>query len=301
MPKRISIIIPTYNSSAGIKATLNSFRSQIIVDDIQLEVIVVDNNSNDSTSIVVRDFEHDFYSFLYINEPKQGSYAARNLGIKHSTGDLICFIDADVEVGKSFISKVVMYFDSTDVEYAGVNVRMKKTSNSLAANYDLLTSFDVKKNLERGKYSPTLCLIIRAKILKEIGPFDDRLESGGDVVFGQYAFKSGVNQAFIEDIEVSHPTRNTLSAILKKARRVGRGYATHMIYYPNHFDHEKRFFSRIKFYLPRNPISLYKRSKILGENVTFLKCVLVSLINPLVSLTYLFSYKKYMRLHNESQ
>ncbi|MCM1237654.1 MAG: glycosyltransferase, partial [Ruminococcus flavefaciens] len=54
MKKRLSLIIPTYNSEKSIGKTLNAIINQTIFEDI--EVIVIDDGSVDSTVEVVSDF-----------------------------------------------------------------------------------------------------------------------------------------------------------------------------------------------------------------------------------------------------
>lgn len=296
MLNRISIIIPTYNSSVGLNSTLSSIALQVDSSDIEKEVIVVDNNSTDNTKEIALQYEGKFEKLIYVNEKKQGSYAARNLGIKYASGDLICFLDADVEVESLFINKIVDSFCIGDVDYAGVNVSMKRSDRTLAADYDALTSFDVKRNLENGRYSPTLCLIIRPNVLKQVGNFDDRLESGGDVVFGKKTFEAGLKQVYLKHVEVTHPTRNSLKALLKKAKRVGRGYATHMYYYPHYFNHVEKFFKSYKFYLPNSPIKLYNRNIEKKYDIGFLRCVIVSFVSVALSVTYLNSYQEQKRI-----
>jgi glycosyltransferase involved in cell wall biosynthesis len=88
MPE-VSVIIPAYNAAPYIYAAISSVLSQEYCD---LEVIVVDDGSNDGTGDVVAKFGGKIRFFTISNS---GPSAARNFGIKKATGRYIAFLDAD--------------------------------------------------------------------------------------------------------------------------------------------------------------------------------------------------------------
>ena len=89
----ISIIIPAYNRARIISATLESILEQTYQ---YWECIVVDDNSQDDTTDVVRSFEERDNRFhLLTNEHKKGAQGARNTGILHSKYDWIICFDSD--------------------------------------------------------------------------------------------------------------------------------------------------------------------------------------------------------------
>lgn len=85
----ISIVIPTWNSSAQIGRLLNSVRSQT---QRVLEVVVVDNNSNDGTAAICGQFGARFYAL------QAGRSEARNFGAAQSSGEFVLFLDSDMEL-----------------------------------------------------------------------------------------------------------------------------------------------------------------------------------------------------------
>jgi glycosyltransferase involved in cell wall biosynthesis len=91
----VAVIIPTYNSASTIERALNSLAAQTHQPD---EVIVVDNNSTDSTVEVIHRFA-DIHPSLPIRvEPlleNMGPGFARNAGWQHSSSSLISFLDSD--------------------------------------------------------------------------------------------------------------------------------------------------------------------------------------------------------------
>lgn len=85
----VSIIIPAYNAEQFLSETLSSVLSQTYKN---LEIIVIDDGSTDSTQKIAQSFG-GCVSLLV--QSHQGPSAARNLGVKHSKGEFIAFIDSD--------------------------------------------------------------------------------------------------------------------------------------------------------------------------------------------------------------
>jgi glycosyltransferase involved in cell wall biosynthesis len=74
---------------------------------VQWEVLVVDNNSRDNTRAMVERFCAGFPGrFRYLFEPRQGKSYALNSGISQSSGDILAFMDDDVEVDEQWLHKL---------------------------------------------------------------------------------------------------------------------------------------------------------------------------------------------------
>jgi glycosyltransferase involved in cell wall biosynthesis len=86
---KVSVIIPTHNSSATLPCLLFSVREQT---HTPIETIVVDNHSIDGTKDIAKKFDARVLS----GGPERS--AQRNLGARNSTGDLFLFLDADMEM-----------------------------------------------------------------------------------------------------------------------------------------------------------------------------------------------------------
>lgn len=89
---KFSIIIPTYNSEANIYTALSSVVSQTYSD---FEAIIIDDGSTDNTKSTCEKFLTKDSRFKYFYQANSGVSAARNLGIKESSGDYIVFLDSD--------------------------------------------------------------------------------------------------------------------------------------------------------------------------------------------------------------
>lgn len=91
----ISIVIPTFNSSAYLKATLDSVLSQTY---FHWECILVDDGSSDLTESIVANYlekDNRFQSYKRPENLSKGPSSARNYGVSKTKGDYLIFLDAD--------------------------------------------------------------------------------------------------------------------------------------------------------------------------------------------------------------
>ena len=105
----MTIIVPAFNEEAYLAATLDSIRAA--ADDLRtrsaadaevdVEVIVVDNNSTDETAAIGRNT-----GARVVHEPVQGIARARNTGARHAAGDVLVFVDADVAMPPTLLHAI---------------------------------------------------------------------------------------------------------------------------------------------------------------------------------------------------
>ncbi len=89
----VTIIIPIYNVKKYLGECLTSIERQTIKDNI--EVLLINDGSNDGSKEIAKDFEDRNENFILINRTNGGLSAARNTGLIHATGEYIIFLDSD--------------------------------------------------------------------------------------------------------------------------------------------------------------------------------------------------------------
>jgi glycosyltransferase involved in cell wall biosynthesis len=114
-----SIIIPTAGRPFAIRAAIQSLFAGS-PDKNDTEILVVDNNTQEE---LARDL-HGYCASLngqvrYIRESNPGSSAARHRGINESRGELLSFIDDDVEVSHGWLSAIQRAFEDPAVALVG--------------------------------------------------------------------------------------------------------------------------------------------------------------------------------------
>ncbi len=88
----ISVIIPCFNAERYIAATLQSVLWQT---EQRWECLVVDDGSTDRSREIVTEYQRKDHRVRLITQPNSGPTAARNNGVRHSSGEFIQFLDAD--------------------------------------------------------------------------------------------------------------------------------------------------------------------------------------------------------------
>lgn len=94
----LTIAICTYNGETRLPHVLDKLLSQIQTAHFSWEVLVIDNNSSDSTAKIVQQYQllwPEAYPIRYYLEPQQGLAFARRLALKQARGWLVGFLDDD--------------------------------------------------------------------------------------------------------------------------------------------------------------------------------------------------------------
>ncbi|MGL0928696.1 glycosyltransferase family 2 protein [Vibrio vulnificus] len=113
---KLSIGVCTYNRvdiiNDCVSAILSSVSNSEVANSSDVEVIVIDNNSTDGTSDVLK-LSHDFLhgGFKYILEEKQGLSHARNRFLEESSGELLLFLDDDALLASNAIEEYIRVAD----------------------------------------------------------------------------------------------------------------------------------------------------------------------------------------------
>lgn len=220
----VSVIIPVRNASDDLAVALELIAEQSYPTEAY-EIIVVDNGSTDNTRGIAEQLE-SFYPDLVtvLSETNiQNSYAARNTGIRESTGEIVAFIDANVAVDWNWLETGVQTMLDLDAEYMGCKVEMDYSDQTLVSRYDAHTGIPVKRYIEEYNFAPTCSLFVRRQVFQDVGTFDERLVSGGDAVFGQQVADSGRELHYTEEVCVYHSPRSTLRSLIEEQIRTGRG------------------------------------------------------------------------------
>jgi glycosyltransferase involved in cell wall biosynthesis len=127
---RISVILCTYNRCQSLAKALTSLAASTLPLSVEVEVLVVDNNSYDQTSEVAQTYCRRFPGrFRYLFEPKQGKSHALNAGIRAADGDILAFTDDDVTVDPTWLQNLTISLHSDDWAGAAGRIRPARSFN----------------------------------------------------------------------------------------------------------------------------------------------------------------------------
>ena len=88
----ISVIVPVYNAEKYLRETVQSVLNQDFKD---IEIILINDGSTDSSLEICKDFERKYSQIKVIDQENSGVSVARNRGLEEAAGDYIAFADAD--------------------------------------------------------------------------------------------------------------------------------------------------------------------------------------------------------------
>jgi len=108
---QLSLIMSTYNRGELLDDAVRSVLSQSAAITPAFELIVVDNNSTDSTREIVERFVRMDGRVRYLFERQQGLSYARNAGIREARAPFIGFIDDDVRAEPDWVAAILRAFD----------------------------------------------------------------------------------------------------------------------------------------------------------------------------------------------
>lgn len=104
MNKKISIIMPIYNTEKYLE---NSIQSILKQEYKNLEILLINDGSNDNSLKICNKFKEQDNRIIVINKKHTGLSDTRNIGIKMATGDYIGFVDSDDYIDKKMFKKLI--------------------------------------------------------------------------------------------------------------------------------------------------------------------------------------------------
>jgi len=223
---KVSVVIPVKNGATHIKELLDSLM-QVDYGKDKLEILVVDGNSTDGTREIVAQ-----YPVKLLTEERPGLNAARNTGLKHSTGEIIAFTDYDCVVPKDWMNKIVENFQNTKVGCVGGNV-FGYHNNFLSKYADksvapVMRIFTKKENLNLVKppwHYPAGCnMAFKREAIEKVGMFNEKIRYGFDEdELVERVCEAGYTMVLDPELVIKHKHRPTLASLFKQTFNYGRG------------------------------------------------------------------------------
>lgn len=220
-PPSVAVIIPAFRDWDGVARCLEALAKQTYPRDL-ITTVVVNNDPGDAPPAGVLERVHQACARI-IDQPRPGSYAARNAGIAATHSEIIAFTDADCLPEPTWVENAILAI-TRGVDRVAGDVRVVAPHDPIghAALHEIASAFDQRRYVRRG-FGATANLVVQRDVFDRVGPFDPRLRSGGDIEWNQRAGRAGFTLAYVEDVRVRHPARSSTSALLEKDARVWRG------------------------------------------------------------------------------
>ena len=167
---QVSVIIPVYNAASFLRQSLESVISQT---EINIELIIVDDGSNDGS----KEIAESYPEIRLIEQDRQGACKARNVGLRNATAGFVKFLDADDYLEPHIIKKQVEFLEASGektIVYSDVVLFNDDTGHHEIKSVKLNPISDQVIQLFKSNIQ-TSAPLHRRKLLLEVGGFDERL------------------------------------------------------------------------------------------------------------------------------
>ncbi|MBF0100284.1 MAG: glycosyltransferase [Desulfobacterales bacterium] len=175
----VSVIIPTYNRAWIVREAIDSVIQQKTQD---IEIIVVNDGSIDHTSGILNEYED---KIRVIDQPNKGVSAARNTGIRNSSGQFIAFLDSDDYWLPEKLSSQIRFFQMNPDAFIGQTQEIW-IRNGIRIypqkKHQKQSGYFFERSLEMCLISPSAVMLKRS-LLDEVGLFDETLPACEDYDF----------------------------------------------------------------------------------------------------------------------
>jgi GT2 family glycosyltransferase len=229
---KMSVVVCSYRGAALLRPCLESLRSLRYPN---FEVILVNDGGDSAVAAVVREFPEVRAFDL---APHGGLSAARNLGAREATGEILVYTDDDCEADPDWLTWLAWAFAENDLAAAGGPNIPPPPENRLRAIVAAAPGgpAHVLLNDVEAEHLPGCNLAVRRAVWESVGGFDERFwTAGDDVDFCWRLIDAGHRIGFHPAAMVWHHRRFTVKAYLRQQVGYGRAEAMLMPLYPSRF------------------------------------------------------------------
>lgn len=211
--KEVSVIVLTYNSENTIRGALKSLAHQSARPK---EVLVIDGGSADGTINAVETLRNTLEFPLLVLVADGSKSLCRNIGLQHSSGEIVAFLDSDCEAPPDWLENLASVLCTSDARVKAVGgpyVPSTDSHNFSFATYHLLGVFSGKLTSQFLRVEDSArtvaaipggnCAFWRRALL-EVGGFDPVLRACEDTDISDKLVSSGYSLLFLPSLYVYH-------------------------------------------------------------------------------------------------
>lgn len=228
----ISIVIPTYNSESTIEKCLKSIFQSAFRG---FEVVISDDGSTDKTIEIAGRFNCQ----LIVNKTHVGRSNARNLGVEHSKGEIIVFIDSDVLIKDDTLEKIYDLFDKNkDIDAITGMLSKENPNKDFFSQYKNLYMNFVFNNVQNPiDFLYGSIFAMRKNVFE---PFSEKFGKADDTDLGKRLAKKGCKIILDKSLEVVHLKKYNFFTFVINDFEIPYSWALQFLNYCGHNDMLKK-------------------------------------------------------------
>jgi len=270
----ISCVIPTFNRAEKI---LHAVESVLVQTYPNIEILIVDDQSTDSTRETVRRLTENDKRVSYFFNPLKGTNNARNFGIINAAGDFIAMLDDDDEWLPTKLEKQMnCLLAHPDTALVFTAFKRKNGSWHVSrhpSQFSVIKNDKIAERLLKQNFITTSSILVRKKVLQETGPFDPAFKSFQDwELITRIALR---HRLFYlnETLVIQYESRNSITRD-KKGRIISS--IRHLKKFRDAYQERPKILAYRYAYLG---MSLIKQKKYLFASYLFSKSIKLNLLN----------------------
>ncbi|MEK4543665.1 glycosyltransferase family 2 protein [Bacillus sp. FSL R5-0585] len=203
---KISLVMATVGRVSIVGELLESLKKQTYQN---FELIVVDQNIDERLSEIICEYGECMIIKHVKSNP--GLSKARNVGLRHVSGDIIAFPDDDCSYDIDTLEKVVSYFEKNRNYDFLSGICLDEFDNIIINKFEY-GEFKLNK-INALTHVTSATLFVKKKVLEEVSTFDEALGAGAGTIYGagedtDFALRSmaeGFMGVYTSEIIVRHP------------------------------------------------------------------------------------------------
>ena len=161
---KVSVILPNYNSSGTIVATINSVLQQTYKN---WEILIIDDCSDEKTKNIISKFsKKKKIKIIYLKKNKGAAYC-RNFAIKKTRSDYIAFIDSDDLWQKNKLKLQINFMQENSYFFTYTNYKTFKTGSFIKSNILVPVKFDFNSFIKNTSIA-TSTMIVKRSITNKV-------------------------------------------------------------------------------------------------------------------------------------
>lgn len=165
----VSVVVPVYNGEKYLRECIDSICNQSYKE---LEIIIINDGSNDSTSKIAKQISNEDNRIIYMEHQNKGVSFSRNRGIDLATGEYIVFVDCDDTIEKEYIELLLNKITKNNLDivtcgYIDISIYGTIKLNDFYRGNSILTKDEFINNIFKGVGGTLWGKIFRAEIIKK--------------------------------------------------------------------------------------------------------------------------------------
>ncbi len=224
-PIKVSVIIPVYNTEKYLKKCISSIIDQSYKN---LEIIIIDDGSTDSSSLICEEFLRNDSRIVYKKIKNSGVSNARNVGIMTSTGDYLSFIDSDDYIGKDYVKNLVQVANNYECEIVvcGLTELKGDFESKISIYKDMKEDFkeitfplNIEDYLLTFEFNSSCSQLISKKLISDNNiKFNTEIKYGEDMLFSFECYFNSKKTFYLKQYDYFY-IRNDNSAMGKTDKK----------------------------------------------------------------------------------